>query len=263
MVKNVLLDVDGVIWHGGKLIEGTKQTIAFLEKNNYNYLFLTNISRYTAKELTVRLKKLGLTVPVEKILSPLEITIQFIKNKKKNASCFVISEPAIKEQFKEAGLKIVENDSKADFVIVFLYEKTNYDMLDTAFRLLSKGAELVSNSDLKSIAFRDNFPSIATGAFVKALEYSSGKKATLTGKPNTEFFLQAIKKLGAKRSETLMVGDTVSTDVVGAKRSGIKAVLVKTGNFDKKELKKSVLKPDAVIDSIAELPKILQKMVKK
>lgn len=259
MIKNILLDVDGVLWYGGRLIKGAKETLEFLEKNNYNYLFLTNISRYTAKELSGRLQKLGLIVPLEKIMSPIEITIQFIKNKKEKAVCFVISEPAIKQQFGEAGLKIIETDSKADFVVVFLYEKTTYQMLDTAFRLLVKGAELVSNSDLKSIAFRDNFPSIATGAFVKALEYSSGKKAALTGKPNPEFFWQAIKKLGAKRSETLMVGDTVSTDIVGAKNAGIKSVLVKTGNFDKKELKKSVLKPDAVIESIAGLPKLLQK----
>lgn len=259
MIKNLLIDVDGVLWEGEKEISGAQKTIEFLDKNRYNYLFLTNISRYTKKKLAEKLSKHGIRISEKNIFTPIETTIEFLKSKKPNARCYLISEKGVKEQFKNSGLKIIKKDFGADFVVVFLYEKTDYQMLDAAFRNLMSGAELVSNSDLKSLPFRDKRPSIATGAFVKALEYCSGKTAYLTGKPNKNFFAAALKHLNAKPAQTLMVGDTISTDIIGAKNSGLKTVLVKTGNYSKKELKKSVLKPDAVIDSIAKLPEVLHK----
>mgnify|MGYP001594223503 CR=1 FL=1 len=140
-----------------------------------------------------------------------------------------------------------------------MYEKTDYDSLDTAFRAILNGAQLVANTDLKHAPFRDEKPSLATGAFVKALEYSSGKTAYITGKPNTIFFNQALKKINANKKQTIMIGDNISTDIFGAKKVGLKAILVKTGSYNEKELKKSVLKPDAVIDSITDLAEFLQK----
>ena len=259
MIKNILIDVDGVIWHGGKLIAGAKETLEFLEKNKYNYLFLTNISRYTKKELSSKFRTAGIKASIEKFLTPIEATIHFIKSKKPNAVCYLISEPAIKTQFRKSGLKVIEKEGKADFVVVFLFEKTDYAMLNTAFRKTSAGAQLVSNSDLKSMAFHNETPSLAAGAFVKGLEYCTGKKAILTGKPSKNFFESARKRLCAKKSETIMVGDTISIDIAGAKAAGIRSALVKTGNYSPKELKKSNIKPDSVIESIAGLPKLLQK----
>ena len=109
MIKNVLLDIDGVLWEGGEQILGAQKTLVFLEKNNYNFLFLTNISRFTVKDLSKKLKEKGISVIEEKIMSPIETTIEFVKTKNQNAVCFLIAENSIKEQFRKSGLKEIEN----------------------------------------------------------------------------------------------------------------------------------------------------------
>lgn len=259
MAKNVLIDIDGVIWQGSKIIKGTKETINFLEKNKYNYLFVTNISRLAKKQLVKEFEKQGMKIKQEKIITPTEATIRHVKSKNKNASCFLVASAETKKLFRKEGLKVIEKEKPVDFVIVFFYEKTNYKMLDTAFRFLLSGAELVANAYVRHAPVGKNgSPVLASGPFVKALEYASGKKAMITGKPSKEFFSQALALLGAKPSETIMVGDSLDSDIIGAKNSGIKAVLVKTGSFNQAELEKSVIKPDAVIESIKELPAFLE-----
>ncbi|MDO8634584.1 MAG: HAD-IIA family hydrolase [archaeon] len=260
MIKNVLLDVDGVLIYGDKKILGADKAIEFLEKNGYNYLLVTNVSRYTAQELSKLLLEQGLKVHKDKISGPIEAIIGFVKSKKRNPKCFLIGSNQVKKEFRKAGVKVTEKEEKADFVVVFLYNKTSYKMLDIAFRLLIGGAELVTSSMSKTFPEKNGKLAMGTGPFVKGLEFCSGKKAHVAGKPNKEFFLAALSKLHAKPQETLMVGDTLDADVFGAKNTGIKAVLVKTGNFSQQGLEKSVLKPDYVIESVAELPALLRQL---
>jgi len=259
VIKNVLIDVDGVIWQGGKKIAGAEKTINYLREKKYKFMLVTNISRITKKKLVKSLSGQGVKIKESEILGPTEATISYIQSRKKNASCFLIAANEIKKEFKKAGLKVIEKGANADFVVVFLHFKTDYKMLDDAFQHLLGGAELVTNAEGKSYPLKEGGkPSLGVGAFVKGLEFCSGKKAHLVGKPNPEFFMQAMEKIGAGREETVMVGDSISSDVTGAKNTGIKAVLVKTGSFSQEELEKSHIKPDAVIESIAGLPRYLE-----
>ena len=257
MIKNVLLDADGVLIYGDKKIPGADKTIEFLEKNGYNYLVVTNVSRYTSRELSKIFLGQGIKIPLEKIAGPVEATIGFIKSKKRNPKCFLIGSTQVKKEFRKAGIKITEKEEKIDFVVVFLHKETNYHTLDIAFRLLLNGAELVTSSMSKTFPEKKGKLAMGTGPFVKGLEFCSGKKAHVIGKPSKEFFETALKKLGATTETTLMVGDTLDSDILGAKNTGIKAVLVKTGNFRQEALEKSVLKPDYVIESVADLPALL------
>ncbi len=258
MIKNVLIDVDGVLWEHGKTIKGAKETLEFLEKNNYKHLIVTNMSRMTKKELIKLIGKGNVKLHEKNILTPTHATIDFVKSKKKNPTCFLVASPNIKKEFKKFGVKVVENE-KADFVIVFWFEKTTYKMLDTAFNCLKNGAELVAANIVKFAPLgKGKKPALGPGAFVKGLEYSTGKTTTVIGKPSKEFFTAALLNLNAKASETIMIGDSLEADIAGAQNSGIKAVLVKTGNYNEAELEKSVIKPDFVIESIADLPRFLK-----
>lgn len=260
MIKNVLLDADGVLIYGEKKITGADKTIDFLEKNGYKYLVVTNVSRYTASELSKLLLKQGLKIKKEKISGPIDATISFVKMKKQNPKCFVIGSKQVKKDFRKAEITVIEKEENVDFVLVFLDKKTNYKQLDIAFRLLLNGAELVTSSMSKTFPEKNGKLVMGTGPFVKGLEFCSGKKAYVIGKPNKEFFLAALSKLSAKPQETIMVGDTLDADVLGSYNTGIKAVLVKTGNFNKADLEKSHIKPDYVLESVAELPTLLREL---
>ncbi|MBI4044523.1 MAG: HAD-IIA family hydrolase [Candidatus Diapherotrites archaeon] len=260
MIKNILLDIDGLLIVGGKVVKGSKEAIGFLEKNNYNYLLVSNVTRITAEELEKSFSKNGINIKEEKMLLPMGATIQYVKSKKMGAKCFLIATPSAKNEFKKSGIILVEKEKPVDFVVVFFDDKTNYKKLDIAFRLILNGAELVTNSPNKTFPnAKGGKPALASGVFARLLEYASGKTATTVGKPQKEFFEAALYKLNAKPEETMMIGDSIETDILGAKNTGIKAVLVKTGNFKPEALEKSVLKPDYVIESVADLPALLEK----
>ena len=219
---------------------------------------MTNISRIPKKDVVKRLwENGGIKATEDKIVGVAEAAIDFMKAKKQMPACFLVANKEIKKDFKKAGIKIIEK-GKADFVVLFVYGKINHKMLETAFRMVSNGAQIVANSDDRFFPGDDGLLTIGTGFFLKGLEYSTGKRGTIVGKPNKEFFRAALAKINAKPNETLMVGDSVFVDVAGAKNSGITAVLVKTGSFRQQDLEKSVIKPDAVIESIADLPRYLE-----
>ena len=96
-----------------------------------------------------------------------------------------------------------------------------------------------------------------TGAMVTALEYASGKTATVVGKPERPFFDMAIKTLGFPSNQVVMIGDSIETDIGGAQRAGIEGILVRTGNYQFLSESESDVIPDHVIDSIADLPVLL------
>ena len=139
-----------------------------------------------------------------------------------------------------------------DFVILGYDYRTNFEMLDSAFRLIMDGAELVAMHEDKVFPGRLK-QNIGLGAFVKGLEYSTGKKATIIGKPSKKFFELGMKKISANAKEVAMIGDSLVSDIVGAKNAGLKTIMVKTGNFSEKELNESKIKPDYLIYSIKEL----------
>ena len=128
-----------------------------------------------------------------------------------------------------------------------------------AFRYLIEGAELIACAKNRYFKDKDGKLSLDAGPFVVALEYASGKKAILVGKPNKEFFLKAVKSMNLSPEEVAVVGDDIETDVKGGMDVGLFGILVKTGKFKKDDLKKGI-KPDLIIDSIKDLPKALERL---
>ena len=104
-------------------------------------------------------------------------------------------------------------------------------------------------------------PFLDAGAFVAGLEYAAGVEAEVIGKPSRAYFDAALAELGAVAREAVMVGDDVESDIGGAKAAGLRAVLVRTGKFRKEALSAAEVKPDGVVDSIADVPAFLRESV--
>jgi len=251
------IDIDGVIFFGGEAIDGAKETLQYLKDNEYRTLFVTNATRHSNEERVKQFSDIGFEISENDILNTAYATADYIVQKKKNAKCFLTGADYLDKVYRKKGLLVTRAEEKVDFVVLGFDKRLDYATLDTALRLLLDGAELIAMHE-------DRFhPSegkivISLGGFVRALEYASGKKAVIIGKPNTNFFKIALDIVGRKESQAAMIGDSIASDIVGAQNAGIKGILVKTGGFREEDLAQSEIKPDLVIDSIKELPKAIE-----
>jgi HAD superfamily hydrolase (TIGR01458 family) len=165
----------------------------------------------------------------------------------------LVVRPAVREDF--AG---VEEDDTAPQAVVLgdLGVETTYADLNRAFRLLLAGAEFVTLARNRYYRGPDGLL-LDQGPFAAALEYASGRNAILAGKPSPHFFASVLSHLGVSPAEAAVVGDDLESDIGGGRMAGMRGVLVRTGKFRQEELARCAIQPDAVIDSVAELPGLL------
>jgi HAD superfamily hydrolase (TIGR01458 family) len=133
----------------------------------------------------------------------------------------------------------------------------SYMNLARAFAELQSGAELFCLHKNRWWQ-TSRGPLLDAGAFVAGLEYAADVEATVLGKPSRPYFEAALEALDADPARTWMVGDDLETDVAGAQPFGLRTVLVRTGKFRDEVLERSAIEPDAVLDSIADLPDFLE-----
>lgn len=255
-LKKFLIDIDGVLYHGDRMIEGACDAISYLDKNMFPYVLVTNTSRMPKQMLVRKLETFGFKVDKRRLLTALSATIDYIKLQKDKAKCYLIAPDKIDSDFKAAGITTTRKEEPVDFVVLGYDTRTNFEILDSAFRLIKNGAELVAVHKDKDFPGKPR-RNIGLGAFVKGLEYSTDKEAIIIGKPSRNFFELGLKQISASAKETAIVGDSLTGDIIGAKNVGLKTIMVKTGVFNEKELSESKIKPDYLINSIRDLPNLL------
>ena len=250
-IKGLLLDIDGVLYVGDKVIDGAIEAVKKI-REKYKVRFITNTTTKTRSQVYEKLKKMGFEIEEEEIFSALTATKEFLKER--NAGAFLLLTENAKKEFEDL------KDLPVKYVVVGdARENITYDNMNIAFRYLIEGAELVACAKNRYFKDKDGKLSLDAGPFVVALEYASGKKAILVGKPNKEFFLKAVKSMNLSPEEVAVVGDDIEADVKGGMDAGLFGILVKTGKFKEEDLKKGI-KPDLIIDSIKDLPKALESL---
>jgi HAD superfamily hydrolase (TIGR01458 family) len=251
----LLFDMDGVLYNAGALIPGAVETIAWLRAQSIPHLFVTNTTSRSRAHLVEKLGGFGIPSCEEQILTPAVAAANWLRaSGVRNVALFV--RLAARSEF--AGLDSVPDDADrgADHVVIGdLGSLWDYRTLNRAFRLLHH------NPDATLIALgmtrywlADDGISLDVAPFVAALEHATGRVPQVFGKPAAVFFQSAAEKLGVPPGEVWMIGDDIRADIGGAQSAGLKAALVRTGKFREADLDGSV-RPDAVLDSIAELPR--------
>lgn len=248
-LRAVLLDVDGVLCIRDEVIEGAPQALKELKKK-YRIALVTNTTRVPSKTIFEKLKFLGFDIRESELFTALKVTKGFLLKNKANA--YLLTTDEAKEEF--TGL---ESYPLKYVVVADAYSNFTYQNLNKAFRLLLEGAELIAVAPNKYFMDKDGKLSLDAGPFIKALEYATEKNAIVIGKPSYEFFTVVLEYLKARPEETLMVGDDIEFDVLGAQKFGMRGCLVKTGKFRDKDLERGI-KPDLIIQSIKELPGTLE-----
>ena len=239
-----IIDMDGVIYHGNQLIPGAKEFIAWLEKQGKKYLFLTNSSERSPRELKQKLARMGVPAAEKHFYTSALATAAFLASQTPNGSVFAIGESGLINALYDAGFAM--NDVNPDYVVVGESKMYTYDKITHAIRLVLGGARLVgTNPDVTGPTDKGLVP--ATGALMAPIELATGSKAYYVGKPNPLIMRHALKRLDCRREEAVIVGDRMDTDIIAGIESEIETVLVLTGVTTEADLKRFAYRPHHVV----------------
>ncbi len=245
-----LIDMDGVIYRGGELIPGADRFIQGIREANIPFRFLTNNSQRTRRDVTTKLQRLGIDVEEEHIFTCAMATARYLAHQKPNGTAYVIGEGGLLMALHRNGYSIVEKDP--DYVIVGEGRTMTFEMMETALQMILAGAMLVAtNPDPNCPTSNGTRP--GCGAIVAMLESAAGVKAFSVGKPSPIMMRAARKELGLSTDQTIMIGDTMETDILGGVQSGFRSILVLSGGTQLDDLSQFVFRPDRIVNSLADL----------
>jgi NagD protein len=245
-----LIDMDGVIYRGHHLIPGADRFIAELRSADVPFLFLTNNSQRTRRDVATKLKRLGIDVEDEHVFTCAMATARFLARQKPGGTAFVIGEGGLLTALHQNGYAIVDKDP--DYVVVGEGRTFNFESAEAALNMIRSGAKLVAtNMDPNCPTQHGTRP--GCGAVVSMLESASGIRAFSVGKPSPVMLRAARKELGLETEETVVIGDTMDTDILGGVQLGYKTILVLSGGTKREDMANYAYRPDRVVDSIADL----------
>lgn len=246
-----ICDMDGVIYHGPNLLPGAKELLEWLQLSDKKYLFLTNGSQKTARELSQKLERMGLEVGEEHFYTSALATASFLASQCPGGSAYVIGDAGLTNAIYEAGFTM--NDYTPDYVVVGETHSYSFDKIEKASHLVRKGAKFIgTNPDLTGPTERGIIP--ACGALTAPIELATGRKAYYVGKPNPLMMRHALRRLGAQREDTVIVGDRMDTDIIAGIESEIETVLVLSGVTDEHSMHRYPYNPSIVLKGVGEIP---------
>ncbi|WP_165231730.1 HAD-IIA family hydrolase [Aquisphaera insulae] len=246
-----LIDMDGVIYRGGQLIPGADRFVNGLREANIPFLFLTNNSQRTRRDVATRLQRLGIDVTSHHIFTCAMATARFLSQQKPHGTAFVIGEGGLLTALHENGYAIVDKDP--DYVVVGEGRTVSFELLEAALGMIRGGAKLVAtNLDPNCPTHNDGIRP-GCGATVAMLETASGLKAFSVGKPSPVMLRAARKELALPTDQTVVIGDTMDTDILGGVQLNYKTILVLSGSTRAEDLARYAYRPDRVVPSIADL----------
>jgi NagD protein len=251
MKHGFLIDMDGVIYRGGELICGADKFITKLLETETPFLFLTNNSQRTRRDVAMRLVRMGLPITEKHIFTCAMATARFLASQKPNGTAYVIGEGGLLTALHQNGYAIV--DHAPDYVVIGEGRTFTCEMIDKAVQMVLDGAKLISTNPDPSCPTANGKTRPGCGAIAAMLEKATGHEAFSVGKPSPVMMRMARKQLGLETAQTVMIGDTMSTDIIGGLQMGYKTVLVLTGGTKQIDLKDFAYGADIVIDSIADL----------
>jgi len=248
--KAFIIDMDGVLVHGSKIIPGADAFIRQLRLERRKFLILTNNPIFTTRDLAHRLQSIGLDIPQKQIFTSALATAIFLQNQRPNGKAFVIGEVGLTEAIHAIGYIMTDKDP--DYVVLGETISYNIDQITTAIRLISEGARFIAtNPDPSGPSESGLVP--ACGAMAALIEKASGVSPFFVGKPNALMMRTALNYLGSHSENTVMVGDRMDTDVVSGINSGLDTILVLSGVTKKEDLDNYPFLPKYVYNSVADI----------
>ena len=251
--KGFICDMDGVIYHGNRVLPGVVEFIDWLKKEKKEYLFLTNNSGSTPRELQQKLARLGLEVSEEHFYTSALATAAFLKEQAPGCSVYAIGEAGLLNALYDAGITM--NDVNPDYVVMGEGKAYSLDTLTKAVNLVNKGAKLIgANSDISGPI--ENGIAPACRALVAPVELATGKQAYFCGKPNPLMMRTGLNLLGCHSGEAVMVGDRMDTDIISGMECGMTTVLVLSGVSTRETIATFAYRPTVILDGVGSIAQL-------
>lgn len=251
MPASYVVDMDGVIYHGHRLIPGALEFVDRLKAGGHKFLFLTNNSQWTPRDLRHRLGNIGIDVEESAFHTSALATAEFLKQQMPGGTAYVIGGAGLTNALYEAGYTLTERDP--DYVVVGDTRSYDYEKIERAVRLVLNGARFVATNLDVSGPSEDGLQP-ACGALVAPIELATGRKPYFVGKPNPLMMRTALRKLGAHSAEAFMVGDRMDTDIVVGTEAGMRTILVLSGVSTRETIEAYPYRPTHVYEDVGHIP---------
>lgn len=250
--QGFISDMDGVIYHGNSILPGVKEFVDWLYKENKPFLFLTNSSERSPRELRQKLARMGLDVDESHFYTSALATANFLKEQSPGCSAYVIGAPGLVNALYDAGITM--NDVNPDYVVVGETDSYNYNMIIKAVQLVNKGARLVgTNPDMTGPSDMGIIP--ACQALIAPIALSTGKTPYYVGKPNPLMMRTGLKMLNVHSADAVMIGDRMDTDIVAGMESGLMTALVLSGVSTLENIKVFSYRPSIILNGVGDIAK--------
>lgn len=248
MSKGFLIDMDGVIYSGNDLIPGADEFIEKLQERNIPFLFLTNNSQRSPRDAVNKVAGMGISITEENVFTSAMATGWFLARQKPHGTAYVLGEGGLLTSLHENGYQLVLN--KPDFVVIGEGRNFTLEMVNRAIDMILNGAKLIA-TNLDPSPKKKGWNNLGIKAVVAMVEEATGKKAFSVGKPSPVMMRAARKRIHLETKDTIMIGDTMDTDILGGIQMGYRTILTQSGV--KGNLDNYAYGPDMVIKSVAEL----------
>ena len=250
-----IFDLDGTIYRGEKLIPGAGETIQRLKSLSKKIVYLSNKPLQTREDYASKLTRLGIPTQPEEVINSSLAMARWLSGEAPGATIYVIGEIPLIEEMVRTGFRISEKAGEIQYVIASFDRTFDYRKLNIALQAIKKGARFIAtNPDRTCPVEGGEIPDCA--AVIGAVEGTTGKKVeAIVGKPSDIMIRVAVDDMGLRPQDCVLVGDRLETDMVMGKKAGMATALVLTGVTNREILKNSVIQPDYVWDSVAEIIK--------
>ena len=252
-IKNKLgfiCDMDGVIYHGNKILDGVTEFINWMQATDKKFVFLTNSSERTPHELSMKLERMGLHISADHFYTSAMATADFLHSQKPNSTAYVIGEAALTKALYDHGIYM--NDVNPEYVVVGETSTYSFEKIQKAINLVLKGAKLIgTNPDITGPV--ENGLNPATGALIAPIEIATGKKAYFVGKPNPLMLRHGLKKLNCHSQDIAFIGDRMDTDIIAGIESNIDTVLVLSGVTAMEDVKNFPYCPRYIVQGVGDI----------
>jgi NagD protein len=245
-----VVDMDGVIYHGQRVITGAIEFVDRLRAGGHKFLFLTNNSQWTPRDLRHRLEQRGITVDDSAFHTSALATADFLLQQKPGGTAYVIGGAGLTNALYGVGYTLTEH--QPDYVVVGDTRSYDYEKIERATRLILGGARFIAtNLDLTGPSEEGIQP--ACGALVAPIELATGRKPYFIGKPNPLMMRTALRKLGVHSADAFMVGDRMDTDILAGTEAGMRTILVLSGVSSRATIENFPFRPTHVFDAVGEI----------
>jgi len=253
-IRNLLIDMDGVLYRGQTALPGAAELLSFLEGHGLQYLLVTNNATMSQAQFSAKLHKMGIRVPPEAIMTSSLATASYLATKAPaGTKVNVVGEEALVKELEKRGFVIAGRD--AQYVVCGLDKTLTFEKLATATVAIRNGATFIgTNADKTFPLEKDLIP--GAGSILASLIASTDVQPIVIGKPEPAMFEQALAALGAKAEETAMLGDRPETDILGGHRAGLVTILVLTGVSTREGLAQYEVRPDLIVEDLPALIRI-------